>query len=161
MAQEPSCLLRAAMIQSSPEITFRHPLNPDSEVHLRMLSRATGMQRAGVSVGRLAPGRESFIYHFHRHQEEWIYILSGRGVAEIGDESFEVGAGDFMGFTAPSPGHSLRNPFDQDLVYLMGGESTNFEVGVFPRHGKRAIFDGDSAHIVDDGDLTPFTPRAK
>jgi len=31
-------------------------------------------------------------------------------------------AGDFMGFPAPSVGHHLRNPFDADLIYLMGGD---------------------------------------
>jgi len=43
----------------------------------------------------------------------------------------------------------------------MGGESTRFEIGVFPRHGKRAVFDGDAASIVDDSALTPFTPRTE
>nr|WP_231510349.1 hypothetical protein [Fischerella sp. PCC 9605] len=27
--------------------------------------------------------------------------MFGRGIAEIGDEEFEVAAGDFMGFTTP------------------------------------------------------------
>ena len=39
-----------------------------------------------------------------------------RGIAEIGDETFEVGPGDAMLFTAPSVGHHLRNPFEVDLV---------------------------------------------
>ncbi|WP_331280951.1 hypothetical protein [Fischerella sp. PCC 9605] len=30
-----------------------------------------------------------------------MYIIFGRGIAEIGDEEFEVAAGDFMGFTTP------------------------------------------------------------
>jgi len=47
--------------------------------------------------------------------------LSGRGIAEIGDEEVEVGPGDFMGFATPSSAHHLRNRFDVDLVYLMGG----------------------------------------
>ena len=43
-------------------------------------------------------------------------------VAEIDGGEHEVGPGDFMGFPTPSLGHHLRNPFDEDLVYLMGGE---------------------------------------
>jgi uncharacterized cupin superfamily protein len=48
----------------------------------------------------MPPGKESFVYHSHHREEEWIYVLSGRGVAEIDGEEFEVGAGDFMGFPA-------------------------------------------------------------
>ena len=71
---------------------------------------------------RVAPGKESFIYHTHYYEEEWIYILSGRGVAEIDGAEHEVGPGDFMGFATPSVAHHLRNPFDVELVYLCGGE---------------------------------------
>jgi len=88
-----------------------------------------------------------------------VYILSRRGMAEIGDETVEVGAGDCMLFTAPSVGHHLRNPFDQDLVYLMGGENRAVEIGEFPRLGKRAVFTPAGAFIVDATTVEPFVPR--
>src|SRR3546814_13528598 len=62
-----------------------------------------------------------------------------------------VGPGDFMGFTAPSPGHHLVNPYQEDLVYLMGGERSGLEIGRFPRAGKTIIFDGQRMPAVDDG----------
>ncbi|MEP0958222.1 hypothetical protein [Microcoleus sp. FACHB-1515] len=54
------------------------------------------------------------------------------------------------------PPHHLRNPFDEDLVYLVGGEKVRFDIGVFPRQGKRGIRDGDSAYLVDDSALQDF-----
>jgi uncharacterized cupin superfamily protein len=156
---KPDPLLKASAIASLPQVPIRHPLNPKSEVHLRFLGAGTGLERISVTLGRVPPGRESFVYHLHHHQEEWIYILSGRGMAEIDEREVEVGPGDFMGFPTPSVGHHLRNPFDEELVYLMGGERTGFEVGVFPRHGKRLIMDRDTAQFVDDADLKPFVPR--
>jgi uncharacterized cupin superfamily protein len=63
--------------------------------------------------------------------------LSGRGIAEIGDEVFEVGPGDFMGFTAPGPAHHLLDPNDVDLVYLIGGERSGEDISCFPRLGRR------------------------
>ena len=36
--------------------------------------------------------------------------------------------------------HHLTNPYDEDLVYLMGGERSRVEVSSFPRAGKRIIF---------------------
>jgi uncharacterized cupin superfamily protein len=41
----------------------------------------------------MPPGKESFVYHSHHHEKEWLYILSGRGIAEINGEEFEVKSG--------------------------------------------------------------------
>ncbi len=58
---------------------------------------------------RLPPGRESYVYHTHEAEEEWLYILSGRGITEIDGAEHEVGPGDFMGFPTPSVAHHLRS----------------------------------------------------
>lgn len=158
MADERTYLIRAAAIDDLPSMLFRHPLNPHSEVELRTLSDRAGLQRLGIHVGRIPPGKESFCYHYHHVQEEFVYIIAGRGVAEIGDERFDVGPGDFMAFPALSPAHHLCNPFDADLVYLMGGERTAYEVGEFPRLRKRAIFDRSGAYIIDIDATQPFFP---
>ena len=146
-----ACLLTAAQIAAAPELHIRHPFNANSEIHVRSLGQATGLARQQLAIGRVPPGKESFCYHFHTRDEEFLYILSGRGRAEIGDEVFEVGPGDFMGFTAPSPGHNLVNPYQEDLVYLMGGERSGLEIGRFPRAGKIIIFNGMQMHAIDDG----------
>jgi uncharacterized cupin superfamily protein len=80
---------------------FSHPWNPNSELVGSRLSTLVGLVRTGVSWVRIPPGKESFVYHAHYREEEWIYIISGRGVAEIDGEEFEVAAGDFMGFPTP------------------------------------------------------------
>jgi uncharacterized cupin superfamily protein len=103
--------------------------------------------------GRVPPGKESFVYHSHQHEEEFLYILSGRGIAEIGDEEYEVGPGDFMGFATPSVGHHLRNPFGEELVYLMGGEHRHAEVADFPRQRKRFFRSGPTVSIVGYDDI--------
>ncbi|MEO0759266.1 MAG: cupin domain-containing protein [Cyanobacteria bacterium J06648_16] len=156
MAEEQHSLLKKSDINSINEIEFRHPLNPNSEIYLRALGSTVGFKRIGVSMARVPPGKESFIYHAHHNEEEWIYILSGRGVVEIDDMEYEVAPGDFMGFGIPQPPHHLRNPFKEDLVYLMGGEKVRFDVGVFPRLDKRAIRDGEEAYIVDESSLQEF-----
>ena len=106
----------------------------------------------------MPPGKESFVYHSHQHEEEWLYILSGRGVAEIDGEELEVGPGDFMAFSTPSVPHHLKNPFDQELVYLMGGENREFEVADFPRLGKRMIKSGGNFEFYDVSNAKPFGP---
>lgn len=70
---------------------------------------------------------------------------------------FEVGPGDFMGFPAPSVAHTMTNPYEEDLVYLMGGESHELEIGTFPRVGKRIIFAAGEILRVDEKDLVPMS----
>jgi uncharacterized cupin superfamily protein len=135
---------------------FQHPLNPQSDIHLRSLGRAAGLRRPGVTMARVPAGKGSFSYHAHQNEEEWIYILSGRGIAEIGDHEYEVEPGDFMGFGLPQQPHHLRNPFEDELVYRMGGEAGRLDIATFPRLGKRVIQDDASAHILDDAALQLF-----
>ncbi len=91
---------------------FSHPWNPNSELYGTRLSSLVGLSRLGVSRICVPPGKESFVYHSHHREEEWIYVLSGRGIAEIDGEEFEVAAGDFMGFPTPGVAHHLRSPYE-------------------------------------------------
>src|ERR671917_100315 len=135
---------------------FSHPWNPNSEIVGTRLSSLVGLSRTGVSLVRIPAGKESFVYHSHQREEEWIYVISGRGVAEIDDEEFEVSMGDFMGFPTPSVAHHLRNPYDEDLVYLVGGENLDVEVSDFPRLGKRVLRSGQDVEIYDTSDAQSF-----
>ena len=118
---------------------FKQRLNPNSEFIGAGLSRMAGMSRAHVTLARLPAGKDSFAYHAHMLEEEWVYVLSGRGVAQIDGESHEVGPGDFMGFAASSVPHLLKNPHAEELVYLMGGEDKPLDVLDYPTLGKRYL----------------------
>ncbi len=148
-------LIRAAELQKHDE-SFSHPWNPNSLIRGATLSRLTGLERTGISFARIPPGKESFVYHAHQFEEEWIYILSGRGVAEIDGQEHEVGPGDFMGFPTPSVPHHLKNPFDVELVYLMGGENREFEVAEFPKLGRRMVRSRNDRVVYDIGAGKPF-----
>lgn len=150
-------LVRAAHVERHAQ-TFSHPWNPHSEITGTVLGRAAGLRRTGVNYAKLAPGKESFVYHSHRREEEWIYVLRGRGIAEIDGREFEVGPGDFMGFPTPSVAHHLRNPGPDELHYLMGGESRDFEIADFPKLRKTMVRDGAKIEIYDAEDARPFGP---
>jgi uncharacterized cupin superfamily protein len=143
---KPDTLLRVE--ERGEELRFQHPLNPNSEILGHQLSRRVGLKRAAVNLMRVPPGKESFVYHSHQSEEEWLYILSGRAIAEIEDDAYEVGPGDFLGFPTPSVGHHLRNPFEEEVVYLCGGEMLDLEVADYPRHGLRLIRRPDRAEVV-------------
>jgi uncharacterized cupin superfamily protein len=149
-------IFRAEQIRQLPEQSIKHPLNPNSEIHGVSLSDLVGFQRLGFHLIRIPPQKESFVYHSHQSEEEFVYILSGRGIAEIDGEEYEVGAGDFMGFPTPSVAHHLRNPFDEDLVYLSGGERHDLEIVDFPKLNKRVFFKSGKAQMVDVDKLDPL-----
>ena len=94
----------------------------------------------------------------HHYEEEWIYVLSGRALATIDGEHYEMSAGDFVAFPTPSVAHQMANPFEEDLVYLMGGETLDHEVADFPELGKRMVRTGGEISIYNLDDGRPFGP---
>jgi uncharacterized cupin superfamily protein len=150
-------LIRAADIAAKAG-AHSHPWNPKSEMKGVQLAREAGLKRIGVSLATIPPGKESFVYHSHEREEEWLYILSGIGTAEIDGEEHKVGPGDFMGFPTPSVAHHLRNNGSEDLVYLMGGENRDAEIATFPRLGKKMVRVGEKVEIYDLEDAQPFGP---
>jgi len=63
-----------------------------------------------------------------------------------------------MAFPTPSVPHHLKNPFDEELVYLMGGENREIEVADFPRLGKRMVRSGEKIEVYDMATAKPFGP---
>ena len=153
-------LLRRADIEQLAETRTQHQFNDNAIRLSRSLASRTGMTRIGIHVVRIESGRDSTTHHYHDGDEEFIYILSGRGVARIGDDEFEVGPGDFMGFPAPSPAHSMHNPHAEDLVYLMGGERWPTDIVHYPDI-KRSMIKSDGRRTwASWDDLQELPPRA-
>ena len=152
-------IVRAADIATHAQ-EFSHPWNANSQMQGTQLARSVGLKRTGVNFIRVPPGKESYVYHSHQHEEEWIYVLSGRAIALLDEVDYEVNAGDFIGFPAPSVAHLMRNPGPDDLVYLSGGENREFDVADFPKLGKRMVRSGKQVDIYDTADAQPFGPIA-
>jgi uncharacterized cupin superfamily protein len=122
------------------------------------LSRLVGLQRTGVSHVRVPPGKESFTYHSHTTEEEWMFVLSGRGIAKVDGEELEIAAGDFLGFPTGTA-HHVRNPYAEELVYLMGGENRDVEIADFPDLGRRMVKRGNDVTVYDLKDGRPMSPK--
>jgi len=147
-AKNKPVLLGAGTIRRMKEEKFVHFLNPGAIRYTRSLGDACGLSTIGVHLVRLKQGDVSTEYHFHHQDEEWVYILSGRGIAEIGGKKHKIAMGDFMGFAAGSKPHAMRNSFKQDLVYLVGGNRWPLDVCDYPRIGKRRYrMNGNNAYV--------------
>ena len=159
MGKADKYLIRTAALDAAEGARVKHVLNPNSEVLVHRLGDRVGMQRAHLSIARVPPGKESFMPHSHSLQEEFLFILEGRGTAEIDGERFAVGPGDYLGFPIDGAAHHLINDGAEDLVYLMGGERTAVEVARFPTAGKIGIQHEGGMTLIDDtaGETIPFS----
>ena len=155
MPEKTAYLIRAQETVEK-EGNFPHPWNPNSLVKMVSFSQLTGLKRTDVSLAKIPPGKESFIYHSHYREEEWNYILSGKGIAEIDREQYEVEQGDFMGFPTPGVAHHLRNPYEDELMYLVGGENVEVEIADFPNLKRRMIRYPDKVETFDWSDDKGF-----
>lgn len=157
MADKRHPLLNATQIAEMAEKQIVHQYNDNAIRHTKSLTDLIGLETMGVHLVRIESGRDSTTHHTHHHDEEFVYILSGSGVARIGDEEHEVNVGDFMGFAQLSLAHSLYNPNQEDLVYLMGGTRCEVDVCDYPDlkrrqyrlNGQREYVDSEHLHRVD------------
>jgi uncharacterized cupin superfamily protein len=89
---------------------------------VRGVGNAAGLKQMGVWVRDIEPGFKGTHRHFHTVEEEWVYVLSGRGSVRVGPLALEVRAGSFVGFPpGPRPHHFIAAA-SEPLVLLEGGE---------------------------------------
>jgi uncharacterized cupin superfamily protein len=158
VADKPFPLLTASEIQAMPEVVNVHQFNGKAVRHTRSVGDLLGLTNIGLHIVRLESGDESTQFHFHHCDEEFLYILSGKGIAEIGDQQCEVNAGDLMAFAQHSLPHSLSNPFDEDIVYLMGGNRSDIDICEYPRINRKMFRVQGEKSYVDKENLHDLKP---
>ena len=150
------------IVRAEKAFEFRQTIaqvwNPGAIVPGTQLDRLVGLTRSRVNLIRLTPGTEASPYHTRHCEEEWIYVLQGQGVIEIDGAEHLLGVGDFVGFSAPSVPHQLRNPFRKSLVCLLGGERSEIDIADFPRLGKRMFRRGEHMEVYDTADAEEIAP---
>lgn len=139
-----------------------HFLNPNAVRINKSLGDLTGLTGFGFHLIEVEPGFETTEHHLHHHEDECVFILSGEATALIGDESFPVKAGDFLGYRKGGLAHSIRNTGAEMLRCVVVGERREHDVGDFPRLGKRVYRNAGLAwNLVDHGAFTEPKAGAK
>lgn len=134
-----------------------HQHNGNAVRHVKSIGDLAGLMDMGLHMVRVEPGFETTEFHYHGQDEEFVYIISGQGIALLGEETINVGPGDVMLFPKEGPAHAMRNEGPDDLVYLMGGTRAEVDVCTYPRlqlrqyriNGKREYTDFASLKKVD------------
>lgn len=109
----------------------------------KRLGDAVGLSDFGVNLTRLPAGEWSSARHWHKLEDEFVYVLEGELVLVTDEGETVMKAGDCAGFPKDTPnGHHLLNRSDKDAVYL--------EVG--SRHeGEEAFYPDIDLHMSDAG----------
>ncbi len=130
-------LLKAEEIERMEGVRRVHFLNPDAVRTKKSLGDAVGLEKLGVHLVEIEAGRRSTEFHKHYCEEECIFVLSGRGTLELGEDRFAIGPGDFAGLPAGRTAHSILNDGDEPLVCLVFGQRLPFDVADYPRAKRR------------------------
>lgn len=130
-------VVKAAEIEAMEGVAKAHFLNPIARRVNKSLGDVTGLSGIGVHLIEVQPGCETTEYHRHFHEDEAMFILSGSGVARIGEDEVPVGPGDFLGFRKGGLAHSIRVTGDVPMRCLVVGARLPHDVGDYPDKGKR------------------------
>jgi len=98
----------------------------------RQLGKALGLTKIGINHTTLPPGKESSMRHWHTHEEEFIYILSGEVVLRTDAGEQVLKAGMSAGFTlGTTDGHQLVNRSSTPAIYLEVSNRDSQDEGLY------------------------------
>ena len=89
----------------------------------RALGDPLGLTKIGINHTTLPPGKESSMRHWHTHEDEFIFVLSGEVVVKTDMGEQVLRSGMCAGFPASADGmtgdgHQLINRGSEPAVYL-------------------------------------------
>jgi uncharacterized cupin superfamily protein len=96
--------------------------------------------RVGMLIEAPAPGQRLAPRHYHMLEEEHALVLEGQVTLLLGEERYELKAGDYVCFPAGRKiGHSFMNSGTAPCSYLMIGERNPNDVCVYPDSNKLMV----------------------
>lgn len=106
---------------------------PCLERSRQRLGDSAGLSQFGVNLLTLAPGAWSSQRHWHTHEDEFVYVLSGEVVLVTNSGEEVLRPGDCAGFKAGvADGHCLQNRTDKQAQVLEIGSRMEDDGAFYP-----------------------------
>lgn len=119
------------VVEESPSHTAQEP---DRTL---WISEAGGLTQFGAFIEVLQPGSRSSIKHWHRAEDEMVYVLEGEITLIEGDEETVLRPGNAATFQAGVPvGHCLENRSSQATRCLIVGTRSLVDTITYPDHDR-------------------------
>lgn len=146
--------ISAEEIEQLEGVEKRHFLNDRALRINKSLGDAVGLKNLGIHQISVPPGHYSTEYHLHYQEEECIFVLSGTGIATLGNQKQRITSGDFLGYPINHAAHDLFNDGTEPLVCLVIGQRLSQDVADYPRLGKRLYRNDGEWTLVNLSDIT-------
>ena len=147
-------IIRKEEIESMAGLAKTHFLNDNARRTNKSLGDMVGLKNLGFHIIEVSPGSESTEYHSHSCEDECVYILSGKATVTIDDVDYGVGEGDFIGYPAGGLPHTMKNTGSDVLRCIVVGQRLPYDVGDYPRLGKRVFRYNGTNDLVDTGNIS-------
>ena len=116
-----------------------------------------GLSNFGINLTELAPGAVSALQHHHTRQDEFVYVVAGAPTLRLGQQEFQLQAGDCCGFRAgDGVGHQLVNNTDAAVLYLEVGDRTAGDAATYTEDDLALAPAPDGSWRVARKDGTPY-----
>jgi uncharacterized cupin superfamily protein len=110
---------------------------PCGPSRMQRFSDTGGLTQFGAFVETLPPGSRSSLCHWHAHEDEFVYMLTGSVTVHEGGVATLLHPGQAACFKAGTPaGHFLRNDGTADATYLVVGTRLSDEMVTYPDHDR-------------------------
>ena len=126
-----------------PEYTPPPAIAARIDAHMVRIGPLLGLKGLGCSLIAVAPGKQAFPFHSHRHADELFVVLAGRGELRYGSGRHALREGDVIGCPpgAADTAHAITNTGTTELRYLAISTQPTLEVCDYPDSGKFALYD--------------------
>ena len=123
----------------------------------RQLGNALGLTRIGINHTTLASGKESSMRHWHTHEDEFVFVVSGEVVLVTDQGEETLVAGDCAAFPGGVPnGHQIVNRGTALAVCLEIGSRIAGDGATYPDID--LLYDGKTGRYTHR-DGTPYPER--
>ena len=123
----------------------------------RVLGDAFGLTRYGVNLVELKPGTWSSQRHWHTHEDEFVFVVSGELtlITDAGEQ--KLGPGMVAGFPAgDADGHHLVNNSGETASYLEIGDRSPRDEVFYPDIDLLYKANTDGEHEFTNRDGVPY-----
>lgn len=118
-----------------------------------------GLTGYGVNLVELEPGAWSAQRHWHTHEDELVFVVSGELVLVSNGGEQVLSAGMVAGFKAGvEDGHHLINRSNSPASYLEIGDRHDEDEVFYPDIDLELRRDGKNGHVFTRRDGTPCDP---
>lgn len=155
-------LITRQEIEEMQGLEKTHFLNSNAIRTNKSLGDLTGLTGIGFHIIEVEPDCETTEHHLHYFEDECVYVLAGTATAFIGEESFAINMGDFIGYRKGGLAHSIQNTGSEILRCIVVGERLAHDVGDYTRLRKRIYRnEGMEWNLVDFDEIKNPVAGAK